>query len=67
MPQPNDRSPLLNRVREVIRTKHYGIRAGQSYVGWVNRFSLFHGKHYPQELGEFEVGRFLPYPAIACL
>jgi integron integrase len=62
--QPAETSPFLNQVREVIRTKHYSIRTEHSYVGWVKRFILFHGKRHPQELGEAEVSRFLTYLAV---
>jgi integron integrase len=58
------KSPFLNRVREVIRTRHYSIRTEQSYVHWVKRFILFHGKRHPNELGETEVAAFLTHLAI---
>ena len=64
MAQTTEGSPFLNRVREVIRTKQYSIRTEQSYVGWVRRFILFHGKRHPEELGEAEVGQFLTYLAV---
>ena len=31
----------------------------QSYVGWVKRFVLFHGKRHPDEMGEAEINAFL--------
>jgi hypothetical protein len=42
---------LLDRVRDVIRTKHYSIRTEQAYVGWIRRFILFHDKRHPREMG----------------
>jgi Phage integrase, N-terminal SAM-like domain len=41
-----DRDPaeprLLDRVREVIRLRHYSIRTEQVYLQWITRFILFH-------------------------
>jgi integron integrase len=50
---------LLDRVRAVLRRKHYSIRTEEAYVGWVKRFVLFHGKRHPRELGLPEVEAFL--------
>jgi integron integrase len=50
---------LLDRVRQVIRARHYSPRTEKAYVGWIRRFILFHGKRHPDELGEAEVTRFL--------
>jgi hypothetical protein len=55
---------LLDQVRERIRTKHYSIRTEDSYVDWVRRFILFHGKRHPKELGVSEVEAFLTYLAV---
>ncbi len=35
---------LLDQVRGKIRLKHYSIRTEQSYLDWIKRFILFHGK-----------------------
>ena len=37
---------LLDQVRDRIRYKHYSIRIEHSYVLWVKRFVLFHGKRH---------------------
>jgi integrase len=37
---------LLDRVRDVIRVKHYSIRTEQAYLQWIKRFILFHGKRH---------------------
>src|SRR5215216_7853890 len=50
---------LLDRVREVLRRKHYSIRTEEAYLGWIKRFILFHDKRHPQELGLPEVDAFL--------
>jgi integron integrase len=50
---------LLDRVREEIRLRHYSPRTAKTYVAWIRRYVLFHGKRHPQELGKAEVGAFL--------
>jgi len=42
---------LLDQVREAIRVRHYSYRTEQSYVGWIRRFILFHGKRHPAQIG----------------
>ena len=42
---------LLDRVREAIRTRHYSPRTERTYVGWIRRFILFHGKRHPRDMG----------------
>jgi integron integrase len=55
---------LLDRVRERIRFKHYSIRTEDSYVQWIKRFILFHGKRHPSEMGAVEVEAFLTHLAV---
>jgi Phage integrase, N-terminal SAM-like domain len=33
---------LLDRMRALLRTKHYSIRTEDAYVQWARRFILFH-------------------------
>ena len=54
---------LLDQVREKIRVKHYSIRTEKSYVDWIRRFILFHGKKHPSQLGMEEVNGFLTHLA----
>jgi integron integrase len=59
-PSPEPRKPkLLDQVREAIRVKHYSIRTEKTYVDWIKRFILFHGKRHPQSMGAEEVSQFL--------
>lgn len=44
-------SPFLESVRNKIRLKHYSIRTEESYVQWVKRYILFHGKRHPNKSG----------------
>jgi len=50
---------LLDRVRIAARLRHYSLRTEQSYVAWVRRFILFHGKRHPNDMGASEVTAFL--------
>src|SRR5437763_10427790 len=55
---------LLDRMRDILRTRHYSLRTEEAYVGWARRFILFHGKRHPLELGEAEVAAFLTSLAV---
>ena len=46
---------LLDRVRGTLRARHYSPRTEESYVAWIRRFILFHGRRHPDELGEPEI------------
>ncbi len=50
---------LLDQVPEKVRLKHHSIRTEQAYCDWIRRFIIFHGKHYPSDLGAGEVEAFL--------
>jgi len=39
--------------------RHYSRRTEVSYVQWVRRYILFHGKRHPAEMGAVEVSAFL--------
>ena len=43
------RDSLFDRVREIIRLKHYSIRTEQSYLSWIKAGENFRGdkKAYP--------------------
>src|SRR5215510_6190341 len=58
-----DKVKLLDQVREIIRLEHYSIRTEESYVGWIRKFILFHGKRHPAEMKEGEVRAFLSHLA----
>jgi integron integrase len=55
---------LLDRVREVLRTRHYSRRTEEAYLAWIRRYIFFHGKRHPAELGGPEVTRFLSSLAV---
>lgn len=58
------KSPFLNSVRAQIRIRHYSIRTEKTYVDWVKRFILFHGKRHPKDLSEKDVAAFLSHLAV---
>jgi hypothetical protein len=55
---------LLAQVRQAIRLRHYNPRTEESYVAWIRRYIVFHGKRHPIELGAPEVTRFLTWLAV---
>jgi integrase len=54
---------LLDRVRHVIRAKHYSRRTESAYVDWIRRYILFHKKRHPSEMGASEITSFLTWLA----
>lgn len=60
---PLGKPKLLDQVRDVMRLRHYSIRTEQSYIDWIRRFILFHGKRHPSEMSEAEVSQFLTHLA----
>jgi site-specific recombinase XerD len=55
---------LLDRVRDRTRRKHYALRTEKSYLQWIRRFILFHGKRHPEEMGAPEIEAFLTHLAV---
>jgi integron integrase len=54
---------LMDRVRDVMRVKHYSLRTERSYCDWIERFIRFHRMRYPSEMAAAEVGEFLTHLA----
>jgi hypothetical protein len=50
---------LVERVRNVMRFKHYSLRTERAYWNWIERFIRFHGMRHPGGMGEGEVTAFL--------
>jgi integron integrase len=55
---------LLDEVRRALQVRHYSRSTERSYVGWIRRFILFHGRRHPAEMGEAEIGEFLTWLAV---
>ena len=65
-PKPPGGTPpkLLDQVRDRVRRLGYAKRTELSYVHWVKRYILFHGKRHPREMGKQEVEAFLTSLAV---
>jgi integron integrase len=61
---PAKPAKLLDQLRARLRLHHYSLRTEQSYVDWVRRYILFHGKRHPKDLGAAEVTAFLTHLAV---
>ncbi len=55
---------MLDQVRLSLRTRRYSLRTETSYVDWIKRFILFHGKQHPRDLGAEALGAFLTHLAV---
>lgn len=55
---------LLDHVRAVARARHLAVNTQKSYVRWIRRFILFHGRRHPREMGVGEVNTFLTHLAV---
>ncbi|NMP17700.1 integron integrase [Thalassotalea sp. Y01] len=58
------KSPFLESIRLILRTKHYSIQTEKSYLVWIKRFILFNNKRHPKDMGEQEVSLFLTHLAV---
>ncbi|HVU82425.1 MAG TPA: integron integrase [Rhodanobacteraceae bacterium] len=54
---------LLDQVRARCRSLHYSLRTEDTYIHWIKRFILFHGKRHPRDMGSVEVEQFLTHLA----
>src|SRR5213594_1799528 len=59
VPEGASRPRLLDRVRDALRARHSSRRTEKSYVAWIRRYIVFHGKRHPAEMGAVEVTQFL--------
>ena len=55
---------LLDRVREAVRARHCSRRTEKTYVAWIRRYILFHGKRHPAQMGPVEITQFLSWLAV---
>ena len=63
--RPNPKARLLEQCREVFRFHHFSLRTEQTYIQWIRRFIVFHGKRHPREMGKGEIQTFLTHLAVA--
>ena len=55
---------LLDRVRHLIRARHYSHRTEEAYVHWIRRYIVFHRKAHPAEMGAAHISTFLTWLAV---
>jgi integron integrase len=58
------RNPLLDQVRDCIRTRHLSYRTEKTYLYWIRRYLGFHQHKHPRELGPQDVTAFLTSLAV---
>ncbi len=54
---------LLDQARDALRARHYSYRTEETYIDWMRRFILFHGKRHPNGMGAPEIQAFLVHLA----
>lgn len=54
---------LLDQVSDTLRVKHYSLRTEKTYIDWIRRYILFHGKRHPKDMGIAEIQVFLAHLA----
>ena len=61
----NGKTPrFLDKVRTVLRRKHYANSTEKTYINWIKRFILFHDKRHPNEMGSKEIEEYLTHLAL---
>ncbi len=58
---------LLDRTRFALRARRYSLTTEKSYLAWIRRYILFHGKRHPAAVGAQGVAQYLShkYPSVA--
>lgn len=56
-------SEVIQRLRAVIRARHYALRTEYAYVDWAKRYMVFHRTSKPDDLGVREISAFLTHLA----
>jgi hypothetical protein len=56
-----ERPRLRDRVREELRRRNYSRKTEKSYIAWMYRFWVFHGRRSLPGLGEAEIASFLTH------
>ena len=59
-----DKSPFLNKIRQLMRVQNYAISTERTYIYWIRRFIVFNNKRHPIEMGEQEVAAFLTHLSV---
>ncbi len=55
---------LSDRVRMVLRRRHYSRRTEKTYIDWMSRFVRYHHGRAPEDMGTPEIVAFLTHLAV---
>src|SRR5688572_5897498 len=61
---PGTLDPVVKRLRQEVRQRHYSLRTEKAYVGWVRRFVAFHRYQDPALMGSSAVRAYLTHLAV---
>ena len=66
---PSGNVPLLQQVRELMRTRHMSIRTEKAYIGWIKQFLRYHRNksgqwRHTRDLDNTAINQFLTYLAV---
>lgn len=50
---------FLDSVRRHMRDQGYAYQTEKTYIHWIRRFILFHGKQHPNSMGALHINQFL--------
>lgn len=62
-PIPTNSTRFMDAVRAEMRARGYAYPTERTYLHWIKRFILFHGKRHPREMGKPEIEAFLNHLA----
>jgi integron integrase len=57
-------APLFDRIRQLIRLKHYSPRTEETYLHWITKYLHFHSSADPNQLGAPHIEAFLSHLAV---
>jgi integron integrase len=57
---------FLDQLRAFIRSQNKAWSTEKTYLHWIRKFILFHGKQHPTTMGAAEVEAFLSHLAVNC-
>ena len=63
---PKKSTRFLDMLRADLRARGYAYPTEKTYLHWVKRFILYHGKRHPETMGKGEIELFLDYLAVEC-
>lgn len=62
--RPARRAELRDRVRDLLRARHYSFPTEEANVYWIKRYMLYHHRRHPAEMGPAEIRAFLTALAV---